>query len=410
MTSLAHGNIKMAVSSLRSSKWRSFLTMLGIIIGIVSVVTTISLGEGLKRQMSQQVSELGQDLITVVPGQFPGEQPTSLSNFRLSRATITSTLTEKDIPAITALPNVKAAAPLSFITFNASYEGRQLAGVETIATHPAMGQILGDKVQYGSFFGESDTNKHVAIIGKRVAERLFRENVPMGKIFTLGGEEYIVRGVLAEFNGSPLSLGTDFNNTIIIPFETAKHQIGSVPQIREILVAQNLPSETPQTIAAVSQSLLAAHAGQEDFTVLPQRDTVAVFSEVLDVLTVTVAAIAGISLFVAGIGIMNIMLVSVAERTHEIGVRKAVGANNRQIRGQFLVEAVMLSLVGGIIGITFSMIVVYFIRVLTDLQPVVTWPSIALAGGISLIIGTFFGIVPAAIAARKDPIEALRHE
>jgi putative ABC transport system permease protein len=396
-------NIKMALEAIRSARWRSLFTMLGIIIGVVSVVTTISLGEGTKHQIVGQINQAGPDLITVRPGRRVS--PTTLLG-----SVGAGSLNEADLKTVQAVPGVKEAVPFSYISGMPSTEGRDYADALVIATNEGAPGMLNQTLAFGGFFQGAESHKDVAIIGKRVAEELFQENVPIGKLFHIRDKQFVVVGIFDEFDTSPLAPTADYNKVVFIPYESGQKLTGNQPAIFQILARPNDPEAFDQVAKNIGDGLAAAHAGQTDFSVLTQTDNLELANDVLNMLTGLVAAIASVSLIVGGIGILNIMFVSVTERTREIGVRKAVGATNRQIMGQFLTEATILSLTGGVIGILLSLLVNYLLRILTDLTPVLTWPVMLLAVGVSATVGVIFGITPALKAARKHPIDALRHE
>ena len=393
----------MALEAIRSARWRSLFTMLGIIIGVVSVVTTISLGEGTKHQIVGQINQAGPDLITVRPGRRVS--PTTLLG-----SVGAGSLNEADLKAVQAVPGVKEAVPFSYISGMPSTEGRDYADALVIATNEGAPGMLNQTLAFGGFFQGAESHKDVAIIGKRVAEELFQENVPIGKLFHIRDKQFVVVGIFDEFDTSPLAPTADYNKVVFIPYESGQKLTGNQPAIFQILARPNDPEAFDQVAKNIGDGLAAAHAGQTDFSVLTQTDNLELANDVLNMLTGLVAAIASVSLIVGGIGILNIMFVSVTERTREIGVRKAVGATNRQIMGQFLTEATILSLTGGVIGILLSLLVNYLLRILTDLTPVLTWPVMLLAVGVSATVGVIFGITPALKAARKHPIDALRHE
>ena len=269
-------------------------------------------------------------------------------------------------------------------------------------------EVLNQELAYGTFYENADANKDSAVIGKRVAERFFQENVPIGKSFEFRGRNFVVRGVFDEFPASPLAPAADYNNAIFIPYNTSREVAGGQTHIYQILLKPSNPDMAAQLSEDVRSSLRASRGGQEDFTVLRQDENISLADSLLTLLTTMIAAVAAVSLIVGGIGIMNVMLVSVTERTHEIGIRKAVGATNQQILSQFLLEAAVLSFVGGIVGVFMAVIVNYLLRIFTDIQPVITLPIVIAATLVSLLVGIIFGITPALRAARKDPIEALR--
>lgn len=402
-------NIKLANQALRSAKWRSFLTMFGIIIGVVSVVTTVSLGEGIKQQIVGQINHLGPDLITVRAGKVVNrDKAGNITSVNLLNALGGQTLNETDLEVVRKTPGVRVAVPLGIITGVAQTDEREFQNGFIIATTEGMPDILNQKVEFGEFFHANDPPKDSAIIGKRVAEELFLDNVPVGRSLVIRGKTFVVKGVFEEFPNSPLSPNTDYNRAIFIPYELGKELSGGSPQVAQVLAKPDDPDDTPAVAAAIRSNVLKAHAGQEDFAVLRQEENLAVANDLLSLITNMIAGVAAMSLLVGGIGIMNIMLVSVTERTHEIGIRKAIGATNQQILGQFLIEALMLSFIGGIIGVLLSILANYFIRIFTSLQPVVTLPVIVISAGVSILVGVIFGVTPALRAARKDPIQALR--
>ena len=395
----------MAVNSLRRSRGRSLLTMFGIIVGVVAVVITISIGAGVKRQISDQLNMLGPNVIAVRPGSGQTDAASAGGVF----AGLTSApLTQSDWSVVRQTSGVKKAVPLGVGSGFASVEGAKLDQGSVIATTDGLPQLLNQKIEYGVFFSETELDSQVVVIGQRMAEELFQENAPIGRTLTIRGQDFIVRGVFAQFAGNPLALGTDLNQAAFIPLPAAaKLSDGSVPIVQ--IFAQT--DQSPATIAAsVKKNLTIAHSGQQDFAVLTREQALNASSQTVNLITQLVTALAGLSLLVGGIGIVNIMLVSVTERTHEIGIRKAIGATNRQILNQFLVEAATLSAVGGVLGIIIALLLIFLIRVSTDLHPIISIPIIVLAPVLAWLVGVIFGVAPAIKAARKDPIDALRYQ
>ncbi len=403
-------NTRMALASIGSARWRSFLTMLGVIIGVLSVVTIVSLGEGVKQQLGAQVKRSGQDLLTVRGGHLATRSNQGkITSVNLLNLFGGNALSDSDLQTIQKVPGLKLVAPFAVVAgVPQADDGTQVEDVTIVATNDKGADALSQDVVYGGFFGADDNNKPVAVIGKRVAERLFRANVPIGRSFELRGQKFIVQGVFQEFDANPLTPGIDYNQAVFVPYEFIKRSTTTPLTPYQILVRPD-NKQTPQAAGqAITDTLKQAHGGQADFTVLQAADNIAIANNVLNILTSLVTSIAGISLLVGGIGIMNIMLVAVSERTHEIGIRKSIGATNRQILSQFLTEAVVLSTVGGFLGVLASLAANYFLRLFTNLQPVITWPIMGIAVAVAIAVGTFFGMTPALKAARKDPIEALR--
>lgn len=407
---IANNNVRMALAAIGAAKWRSFLTMLGVIIGVLSVVTIVSLGDGVKHQLTSQIEHTGNDLITIRGGKIANRD----NNGKITKVNLLNlfsgiSMSDSDYQTIKKEPNLQLVAPFAVISgVPTTAEGAQDPNISIVATNDKGALALNQEILYGSFFGEQDNGKAVAVIGSRVAENLFKENVPVGKSFDLRGQTFTVRGVFQQFEASPLTPGLDYNNTIFIPYDFAKQLAGTPLQPYQILARPAKGHAIGPMADKLSNVLKASHGGQTDFTVLRPGDSIAVAGNVLTMLTNLVSAIAAISLLVGGIGIMNIMLVAVSERTQEIGIRKSIGATNRQILTQFLTEASVLSVTGGVVGVILSLVVNYLLRIFTEMQPVISIPTMLIAVFVALAVGVIFGITPALKAARKDPIEALR--
>jgi putative ABC transport system permease protein len=411
MATISRGNVKMTIQSIRSTKWRSLLTMLGVIIGIVSVVMTVGIGEGVKQDVAKQFGQFGKDLITVRPGNLHQDNGKLVANADLLFGMNSiNGLTEQDLSTVKSSKNVRLAAPLSVISGSVEADSRKLESPLVLATNNDLPGALNRSIHYGDFFDNNSEDGNFAVIGHNVANTLFDEQIPLGRSFTFRGQTFVVRGMFDDFKSTPLSPTSNFNNAIFIPYKTASRLTGNGAQMYSILVKPDKPQNTQKAIDNISKSMLAAHGAQKDFSVLNQQQNLEASSNVLDLITTMIAAIAAISLLVGGVGIMNIMLATVTERMHEIGIRKAIGATNRQILNQFVLEAAVLSLVGGILGIIISVAAVYVMRLYSSLQPVISWQAIVIATLTSLAIGIVFGTLPAIKAARKDPIEALRHD
>jgi putative ABC transport system permease protein len=406
-------NVKMAIAGLRRSKWRSLLTMTGIIIGVASVVTAVSLGEGVKKQVVGQVNKLGSDLITIRPGNLVTRNKQgeiTHVNIAAGFSFASSSLNESDLLTIKKTAGVKDVVPISIASQGAKADQAEYNDGVVIGTSAALADVIKQNVAFGTFFEEADSNRNIAIIGQQVAEQLFHENVPIGMTLTIHGQDFIVRGIFDKFSGMPVSFGPDFNKAIFIPYNVARTLNDGNSPIMHVLVRVNNEDQTSEVVQELNQNLHDAHGGQNDFTVLRQDENLTLTGNLLNLFTGLIAGIAAISLLVGGIGVMNIMLVLVTERTREIGIRKAVGATNRQILSQFLIEATVLSLVGGIIGVFLSVFINYLLRIFTNLNPVISWQVVLVAWGVTVGVGIIFGLTPALRAARKDPIEALRYE
>lgn len=403
-------NIRMAMSSVRKARMRSFLTMLGIIIGVVSVITIVSLGEGVKRQVSGQINQLGSDLITIRPGKLVNRDANGeITSVHLLTTIGTSTLTEQDVVKLREHENIEAVVPFSAISAVATYENRHMNEGMILATNSAFPTIVNQKLEYGTFFSDGEGGRKTAVIGQGVAEKLFQENIPIGKTAKIRDQDFVIRGVFEEFPIDPTSPGTDFNNTIFISENAGKAVSNNTPlSTYQILVKPKNVEKIDPTVKDINGILRTSHSGQEDFTVFKQEETLRVATNVIDLISTMIIAMAGVSLLVGGLGIMNVMMAAVSERNREIGIRKAIGASNRQIRSQFMVEAAVLSVWGVTIGVLMSFAVNFLLYIFTDLKPVITWQPILITSVVSIAIGIIFGVVPAVKAARRDPVDALR--
>lgn len=403
-------NAKMAWGSLKNARWRSLLTMLGIIIGVASVITIVSLGEGLKHQVKEQAGGFGSDLISVRPGQF-GKRDANGAVIGVDPAAAfgSGTLSEQDLNTVQNTTEISAASPLGLLPTTIETGGRQKSA-SVMVTTSALPTILHQKTIYGGFWNESENDSKIAVLGKLAAEQIFGDSLPIGQTFRWRGQNFLVRGIFDQFPASPLLPATDFNRAIFVPYGAAKNVLSTAPPVPLIVATAKPAVDIEQATAHLRLNLTSAHGGQEDFTVLKQSENTLPTQSLARVVGQAVVGIATVSLIMGGAGIMNIMLVAVTERTREIGIRKAIGANNGQILSQFLVESAVLSLVGAGLGVVVAFVAELGFRIFTSLQPVITLGIVGLTVSIALAIGLLFGILPAFQAARKDPIDALRYE
>jgi putative ABC transport system permease protein len=305
---------------------------------------------------------------------------------------------------------VKEVAPLSGMTANVKGNLSRYPNGLVIGTTPNFPSLLNQSMQYGTFLSNSDNQNNGVVLGNEAAIDLFNEDVPLGLSVYINGQQYYVRGVFDAFAATPLSSGAEFNKAVFIDYDNAESLTNNTITTYEILAKPSNPKQTTKVTKAIDSKLLSTHGGQSDFSVLDESQSAANSTAVLSLITRLIVGVAAISLVVGGIGIMNVMLVSVTERMHEIGIRKAIGATNRQILSQFMIEATMLSMIGGIIGVILAYFVDILLRIGTNLEPVIGWQIVVLAWLVSTAVGIVFGSFPALKAASKDPIDALRSE
>ncbi|NET35571.1 MAG: FtsX-like permease family protein [Cyanothece sp. SIO1E1] len=399
-------SLKMSLKTLTANKLRSGLTMLGIIIGNASVIAMVGIGEGAQEYIEKEISTLGTNVLFVVPG----NRETQSATF-----TVPKTLVLADAEAIAnQVASVQGVSPEFNDAGLVNYRNRN-ANVTIVGTTPDFPSVRNFDVAKGQFFGDLDMKRsnQVAVIGSELAERLFGEKSPLGEYIRIKGVSFQVIGILAE-KGS--SLGQiNYDDAVVIPLVTLANRITgqTSPFGTEVTyISVSVADETKMGAAEfqIENLLRLRHKiiGADDFFIQSQKDLLEIVGKVTGALTIMLAAIAGISLLVGGIGIMNIMLVSVKERTQEIGLRKAIGASRQDILTQFMIEAVILSAAGGIVGTLIGISGALLVGVATPFQPGISLPAVIVAVGVSGGIGLFFGVVPARQAAKLDPIVALR--
>lgn len=410
MRSATKGQMKSGIDAVRVAKLRNFWTMLGIIIGVASVILVVAISEGVKQQINGHISHIGSDVITVEPNAVHTNGSSLDTLSLLSGLNISGTLSGADISRVANTKGVSQDAPLSAMT--AKVKGNQSAYASglVVGTTSNFPSLLNQQMQFGTFLTSNDDQSNGVVLGAQAAIDLFDEDVPLGLPLSINGQSYVVRGVLDNFEDTPLSSGAEFNKAVFITYNNSENLTNNTITTYEILAKPKNPSQTVQVTKAINARLLSSHGGQADFSVLDQSQSLANSNAVLNLITKLIVGVAAISLLVGGVGIMNVMLVSVTERMHEIGIRKALGATNRQILNQFMVEATMLSMIGGIIGVLVAYFVDILLRITTNVEPAISWQVVVLACLVSIAIGIVFGSFPALKAARRDPIEALRSE
>lgn len=405
MRFLLINHIQNAKQSLKSSRVRSNLTMLGITIGVASITAILALSGGASKIITNQIDALGGNIAVIRPG-LTSSTINSLTQAQPNRDYATSTLTEKDITYVKNTKHVESVAPLMILSGAIKADSVAPEGSSIVATTPALQTISNLKMREGQFL-DSGLNANTVAVGTQLSIDIFGTETSIGKILTIRGRQFTVIGVLKRINNPVNYNSVNFDNAAIINFEVGKSLNQNVAQIQQINIKADTINNLDQTVADINKTIKTSHGGENDFSVLVGDQISQPTSQLFLLIAKVTTAIATISLIVGGIGIMNIMLVTVAERTREIGIRKALGANNTDISLQFLIESLAISLGGCISGYILGYIVAIAISKFLIFNPVFTWQIALTALLVSLGTGTLFGLYPAIRAARKDPIESL---
>lgn len=396
----------MAWASLIANKLRSLLTMLGIIIGVAAVIALVSIGNGVKQDIEDSISSLGSNLLVVLPGapRTPGARSSqgSMRSLKIS-----------DYEAIAKLEGVKAASPMTNGSYVVIYQNKNwttsVAGVNS-----NFQDVNNWTMTSGRFFSDKNVQnrERVAVVGQTVVKNLFADEDPVGKEIRVKNIPFRVIGVLkSKGNGT---MGNDQDDTVLIPYTTSMERVEGIDYLRRVYVVAKDDEGIDRLQADIENLLRVRHnikdTNLDDFNIQNMKSIMETVAQTTGTFTLFLGAVAAISLVVGGIGIMNIMLVSVTERTREIGVRKALGATYSVIVTQFLIEAVVISLMGGFIGIAFGIGASKVIGMVSGMSTIVSVPTIIMSFAFSMAIGLIFGIYPARKAAKLNPIDALHYE
>lgn len=400
--------LKVALKALNNNKMRCFLTMLGVIIGVGAVIAMLAIGQGSKNSIKAQISEMGSNMIMIFPGSMNrgGVRQSSDDMQTLKPSDYEALLTEATtIAHIT--PTVNSAG--QWIYGNNNYPS-QAQGVNSQYL-----DIRQRRVAQGEMFTEEDVKRaaKVCVLGKTLVDNLFPDGTdPIGKVVRFGSIPVTVIGVLEEKGYN--TMGQDQDDLALVPYTTVMKRILATDYLQGIQASAIVEEETEKTIDEITDILRVQHklrdSEENNFTIRSMQELAEMISSTSAMMTILLAAVAGISLLVGGIGIMNIMIVSVTERTREIGLRMSIGARGRDIMMQFLIEAIIISVTGGILGILLGAFVTWMISAIAHWPVVIEGGSVVLSFVVCTVIGIIFGFYPAAKASKLDPIEAIRYE
>lgn len=404
---LIANHIQNARQSIKANRLRSTLTMLGVTIGVASITTILALSAGATRIVSSQIDALGGNIAVVRPGVETNDAFQQVTHLNTSQFAA-STLNDIDIAAIEQIDHVTGVAPIMALSGAVSGSGI-VAPTNTpiIATTPQLEIVSALKVQDGQFLDPA-LSANTAVVGPQLSVDIFGTEQSIGKTISVKGTPFTIIGVLKRTNEPINYNNVNFDKAVLINLDSGRTLNQGASHIQQINIQSDSVTSLSGVITNVNKALLKTHLGQVDFSVLSGTQIAQPTSHIFIAIAGVSVAIAAISLLVGGVGIMNIMLVSVVERTREIGIRKALGASKSDIIWQFLIEALALSIVGGIAGLIVGYGLAFGTSMFLTFDPVLTWQTALIALGISVVIGTLFGLYPAVKAARKDPISALR--
>ena len=408
MALLLRTHYKLAKTAIKENRTRSFLTCLGIAIGVASIILILSLMGSISNLVKSEVTEIGADLIVVRPSTTKDtltdivDELTSANSFQKSSLALT------DIKAISDVEGVSAVAPIAISTNTVTSEKNTFSSVPILGTNTDFVKIEPLTLRHGAFLtGQNEA--HSVVLGHTLSLALFNTiNSTVGQMVTIMGEKFMVVGVLDEINRSINFDNIDFDNALIMDADSLDRITGST-QIQQINIKATNTDSLPQVTEGIEKALTNQKLGDQNFSVSYGDNITHPASSLFMIISGMLTLVAGISLVVGGIGVMNIMLVSVSERNHEIGVRKAVGASSRNILMQFLFEALILSILGGILGLALGYIFAFIISTITPFAPFISWEIVLVTFLTTFVVGVLFGIYPALKAASKNPIDSLKH-
>ena len=406
MALLLNTHFHLAVDSLRQNRGRTFLSALGIAIGVASIVLILSLTGGINRLISTNSNKEYANLILVRPSTAKSVTDNIIDELTSNNQYIKSNLTLEDVETIKKIKEVSAVSPLAISNSAITINDRVHQGVSLVATNADLEKILGLHIKNGQFL-DYGLRENVAVIGYDIATQMFGGTEAITKTFNYNGQQFMVVGVLDKVEDPINFNGVDLDNSILINIKYASTFESSI-QIQQINVRTNTTDDVAKTVDAIKDGLSKAKNGDQSFELITGDTNLHPAGSLLSIISSMLTLVASISLIVGGVGIMNIMLVSVSERTREIGIRKAVGASSSNILLQFLFESIILSILGALMGFVLGYVFAFLISLITPFAPHISWEILGITGIVSVVVGVIFGIYPAVKAASKDPITSLK--
>ena len=400
-------HIQNALESLAANRMRTFLTILGVLVGIASMTIIFALSGGLGQMIVDQVDDQGGAIVVIRPKEPGINNKNIISSLATSKAFTKSSITEQDVTNASKAKDVLAASPIAVFSSDLKSANETITG-NILATSPDLEKIVNLKLADGQFITNT-SGANNTVIGHQMAVDLFGTSQAIGQNIYIKGQPFLVVGVLEKQKNSIDFSNVDFDNVAIINFSAGKILNQDTIQIQQINVKVNSINNLASTDEDIRKVVAEAHKDNDDFEVLSGDKISHPANQFIEIITMVLTLVASVSLVVGGIGIMTIMLVNVSERTREIGIRKALGANNSQIMLQFLTESMIISLTGGLFGYIAGYSFSYGLSLFLPFTPLLSWQIALIVGGISIIVGVFFGIYPAFKASKKDPIESLRY-
>lgn len=407
MAFLFRTHLRLACTAIKENRTRSFLTCLGIAIGIASIILILSLTGSISNLIANEVSGIGSDLIVVRPSTTKDSVTTVIEELTSSNSFQKSNLALSDTETIRKIDQVTAVAPIAVAHSTVTNEDNTVASTTILGTNPDFITIEPLALRYGTFLSDKNKDNSV-VIGHMLSLLLFNTSSPVGRTLKFHDKTFMVVGVLEEVTDTINFDNVDFNNALIMDAGILEGLIGSL-QVQQINVRVASTDSLPTVSTAIQSALTESKLGDTNFTVAYGSEITHPASALLNIISGMLAVVAGVALVVGGIGVMNIMLVSVAERTHEIGIRKAVGASFGNILMQFMFESLIMSVLGGFLGIILGYILAFLVSIITPFTPYISWQILAITFCTTIVVGIIFGIYPALKAANKNPIESLKH-